>query len=203
MRNKLFLVLIPFLIISVNTTLAQKLVNSPYARYNLGILNPSGSFRSISMGGTGIAMKDNSSIYYSNPASYSSFDTVSFVFDFGLDYSVSTLDDGADSYTSGDMNFNHLLMGFPVGKKWGVATGLTSFSNGYYYLSEVITSDDPEYDPVTGTLASVHKGSGSISRFFLGTGVDITDKLSAGANLVVTFGEIIRLNQYEFGDYAN
>ena len=47
------------------------------------------------MGGIGIgtSLRDNSSIFFSNPASYSSLDTNSFVFDFGLDYSKNILSD--------------------------------------------------------------------------------------------------------------
>ena len=203
MRNRLLFIIAVLLSISGFDAQAQKKVNSPYARFNLGILNPPGSFRSISMGGTGIAMRDNSSIYFVNPASYSGIDTASFLFDFGLDYSLSSLNDGVSDYSSGDMNFNHLLMGFPVAKKWGVATGLTSLSNGYYYISETITSSDPGYDPVVGEVSSIHKGIGSLTNFFIGTGVDITRKLSAGANFIVTFGELTRINQNEFSDYSN
>src|SRR4030042_6110734 len=73
---------------------AQKMVNSPYARFNLGTLEPAGSFRSLGMGGTGTAIRDNSSVYYTNPASYSSIDTISFLFDFGIDYGINLLSDG-------------------------------------------------------------------------------------------------------------
>ena len=72
------------------------------------------------MGGIGIGMRDNSSIYFANPASYSSLDTNSFIFDFGLDYGMNvTLSDGENHYTSDDMNFDHLLMGFPLAKGLG------------------------------------------------------------------------------------
>ena len=64
------------------------------ARFNLGILEPAGSFRSSRDGRYGTAMRDNNSIYFSNPASYSSLDTNSFIFDFGLDYGISNLSDG-------------------------------------------------------------------------------------------------------------
>lgn len=186
----------------VPVTNAQKLINSPYSRFNLGILNPLGSFKSLSMGGVGIAMRDNNSIFFNNPASYSSLDTTSFIFDFGLDGSKNTLSDGENKFSSQDVNFHHLLMGFPVSKNWGVAVGIIPVSNAYYYMSERILSTDPGYDPLTGPIASVHKGGGSITNFFLGTGGNITKSLSAGINMTVVFGQIDRLNQYEFEDYS-
>ena len=35
----------------------QKQINSPYARFNIGTLEPAASFRSLGMGGIGIGMK--------------------------------------------------------------------------------------------------------------------------------------------------
>ena len=181
----------------------QKSVNSPYARFNLGNMGPGGSFRSLGMGGTGIAMRDNSSIYLYNPASYTSIDTASFLFDFGLDISAYGLDDGTSEFFSADMNFNHLFMGFPLGRKLGLALGVVPVSNGYYYLADNITTSDPRYDPGIGEIAYVHKGEGGLSGIFIGTGLRLTKNLSAGINMTIISGKIERLNQFEFADYAN
>ena len=135
MRNKLIIVIFISLFSFAFTATGQKLINSPYSRFNIGTLEPAGSFRSLGMGGIGTAMRDNSSIYFSNPASYSSLDTNSFVFDFGLDYSKNFLTEGATKYSSDDMNFDHLIMGFPLAKGWGVALGIVPLSNGYYKIS--------------------------------------------------------------------
>lgn len=112
MRNKLIATFCLFLfwIVAVN---GQKQVNSPYARFNLGILEPAGSFKSLGMGGVGVAFRDNNTIFVSNPASYSSLDTNSFIFDFGIDYSMNLLTDGESKYSSDDVNFDHFLIGFP------------------------------------------------------------------------------------------
>ena len=203
MQNKLIIVAFISLFLFASSAGGQKLINSPYSRFNIGSLNPAGSFRSLSMGGTGIAMRENNTIYFNNPASYSSFDTTSFIFDFGMDYSVIGLSDGAASYTSDDMNFNHLLMGFPISKGWGFATGLIPLSNGYYNLSKTIGEGDPGYDPLAGAVSSLHKGTGGFTNFFFGTGLNITKSLSAGANLTVLFGGVDRFNQFEFADYGN
>jgi hypothetical protein len=181
----------------------QKLVNSPYARFNIGILDPQGPYRSLAMGGTGIGLRDNNTIYFNNPASYSSIDTISFLFDFGLDYGLNRLSEGADKYSSKDINFNHMLIGFPIAKGFGFTAGILPVSNGYYYLTESVKEGDPGYNPVTGEYMSFHKGTGSITKFFTGIGLNLTKNLSAGINLDILFGQITRLNQFEFKDYAN
>ncbi len=202
MHKKLPGVTLLFLFIfSTSIITGQKLVNSPYGRFNIGTLEPAGSFRSLGMGGVGTAFNDNSSIYFYNPASYSSIDTTSFIFDFGLDYSINFLKDGESEYSSNDMNFDHLLMGFPIAKGFGMAIGLIPISNGYYRISEAVTEDDEGYDPVIGEFASIHSGAGSLTNFFIGSGVKITPNLSAGANLKVLFGQIERTNKVIFSDY--
>lgn len=203
MQNKLVTVFLISFLIFTSTADGQKLVNSPYSRFNIGSLNSSGSFRSLSMGGTGVAMRENNTIYFNNPASYSGFDTTSFVFDFGMDYCKIGLSDGTNYYASDDMNFNHLLMGFPINKGWGFAIGIIPVSNGYYSLSETIKAGHPDYDPLTGNVISTHKGNGGFTGFFAGTGMNIARNLSAGINFSILFGEVERINTYEFEDYSS
>jgi hypothetical protein len=101
------------------------------------------------------------------------------------------------------MNFNHLIIGFPLSKGWGFALGLVPLSNGYYNITQTISAGDPGYDPNIGEVTSDHKGDGGLTNFFLGTGFKITKNFSIGANLNVLFGQLDRANQYVFADYAN
>ena len=198
MQNRSIRYLFLLLIFTYSASYGQKLINSPLSRFNLGSTEQSGSFRSLAMGGTGIAFRDNSTVYYGNPASYSSFDTLSFVFDFGLDYGMIFLKDGADKFFSEDMNFDHLLMGFPLSRKIGLAIGVVPATNGYYKISR----QTPEGPGVPDAYYEYHSGEGGFSNFFIGTGVDITKNISAGVNLSMFFGDVKRLNQFEFTDYA-
>lgn len=202
MHNKsvgILIILLSFINFSAS---GQKKVNSPYHRFNFGELSYSGSFRSLAMGGTGVAMRDNSTIYFNNPASYTGIDTTSFLFDFGFDLSSFGLDDGTDEHFSTDMNFNHLMMGFPVGKKAGIGIGIVPVSNGYYYLAETVNSDHNDYDPVIGEYSNIYSGNGGITGYFLGAGYRITRNISAGINMNVILGEISRMNSIEFSDYS-
>jgi len=201
MRNKIvaFAILI-FLLPAVKLS-GQKNINSPYSRFNLGMLNRPGTFRSLAMGGISISARDNNTITFTNPASYTSFDTSSFVFDMGMDLSSLTIKDPKNSYSTTDMNFRHILMGFPLSKKICVAAGVIPYSNGYYYISEIITKDNLRWDPIIGDYTSMHKGSGSVATFFAGTGIDITKNISAGLNFNLLFGSLERLNQFELAEY--
>jgi hypothetical protein len=203
MRNRQVTLLLFSLIAFSFTVSGQKMINSPFSRFNLGSLEPAGSFRSIGMGGTGTAIRDNNSIYFSNPASYSSLDTNSFVFDFGIDYGINVLKAGTEKHLSEDLNFDHLLMGFPIAKGFGIATGIVSVSDGYYRISDEVVKGDPDYDPLTGEYTSYHAGDGGFTNFFIGSGLNITKNISAGANISFLFGNIARSNEFIFSDYYN
>ena len=203
MQNKLIIVIFISLFSFGYTAIGQKLINSPYSRFNIGTLQTQGSFRSLGMGGVGTAMRDNSSIYFTNPASYSSLDTNSFVFDFGVDYGRNFISGSGTKFSSDDFNFHHLIMGFPLTKGWGIAVGIVPMSSGFYKITGQVTSNDPGYDPNIGEYAVYHSGDGGITKFFLGSGVRIGKKFSAGANLTLLSGQIKRTNQFIFSDFTD
>jgi len=189
-----------FLLIIPYTAISQKQLNSPYSRFNIGSLESQGSFKGRAMGGVGVALRDNNSIHYMNPASYSSLDTNSFSFDFGIDFGINTLKQGDKKYSSNDMNFKHLVMGFPITKNWGVATGIVPVSRGYYNISNVVSETD---NHITGAYSEYYKGTGGFSNVFLGTGVNILKNLSVGVNMTIMFGTLERSYAVIFDDIAN
>src|SRR5664280_2268700 len=203
MQNKLIIVTFISLFSFACTAFGQIKIDSPYSRFNLGTLEPQGSFRSLGMGGVGTAIRDNNSIYFTNPASYSSFDTVSFIFDFGLNYGSNIIGEGTSKFSSNDLDFHHLIIGFPLAKGWGFATGIVPVTSGYYQITQDVTSTDPTYDPNIGAYSAEHSGDGGITKFFVGSGVQIGKHFSVGANVSFLSGQITRDNSFIFSDYYN
>ena len=203
MHKRLIIINLIVLLSFSFTSTAQKQINSPYSRFNIGALEPQGSFKSRGMGGIGTGMRDNNSIFNMNPASYSSLDTNSFTFDFGFDFALSVLKEGDNKYSSNDMNFNHLFLGFPIIKGWGVATGIAPVTYGYYSIYEEVLEGDSNYDPLTGPYSTYHSGKGGLSNFFFGTGVNITRNFAAGINMTIMFGVLERSYSLQFENLEN
>jgi hypothetical protein len=195
-----FFILLFLISLSVS---GQKQINSPYARFNIGTLEPAASFKSLGMGGIGIGMKSGSSVFFANPASYSSIDTMSFIFDIGLDYGIIKLSDKTNHFTSDDMNFDHLIMALPIKKGFGVSVGIVPVSSGYYRLQQSVLKTDPDYDPLVGPYTSIHNGDGGFNNLFLGTGLKINKHFSIGINMLLLFGQINRSYLVNFNDYVN
>ncbi len=181
-----------------NTLTGQKMVNSPYSRFGPGVIEQQGLFKTRSMGGAAIGLRDPVTINYLNPASYSSIDTNSFVFDFGIEYQANFLGSSNSSHFSDDYSFHHLAMAFPVTKWLGFATGIVPYSNGYYNLETTVSEGDPGYDPVIGEYRDAHKGTGSYNTYFAGLGISPVKNLSLGVNFTYLFGNIERDNLYAF-----
>jgi hypothetical protein len=200
--RSLSVILISLFLLSF-TVSGQKQINSPYARFNLGNLESASSFKSLGMGGIGIAMKSGNSVFFENPASYSNIDTNTFIFDIGIDYGIIKLKDKQNNFKSDDINFSHLMMAFPIKKGFGFAVGVVPMSNGYYKLAETVLKNSPNYDPIVGEYTSAHNGDGGFHNLFLGTGLKITKKLSLGVNMTVLFGQVNRSYQVVFADYGN
>ena len=201
MQNKLIIVTFISLFSFAFTAFGQIKIDSPYSRFNLGTLQAQGSFRSLGMGGVGTAIRDNNSIYFTNPASYSSLDTISFNFDFGLNYGSNIIGEGASKFSSNDMDFHHLIIGFPLSKRWGFVTGIVPVTSGYYQITQTVTSTDPTYDPNIGEYTADHSGDGGITKFFVGTGLQVGKHFSVGANVSFISGQITRDNSFIFSDY--
>jgi len=203
MRCKSISVILISLFLFSFTVSGQKQINSPYARFNIGNLESASSFKSLAMGGIGIAMKSGTSVFFENPASYSNIDTNTFIFDIGIDYGIIKLKDDQNHFKSDDINFSHLMMAFPIKKGFGFAVGVVPMSNGYYKLAETVLKNSPAYDPLVGEYTSAHNGDGGFHNVFVGTGLKITRNLSAGLNMTVLFGEVNRSYQVIFAEYTN
>jgi hypothetical protein len=175
----------------------QKNISSPFARYGIGNLEEQGPFRTLAMGGVSSGIRDNLTLNYLTPASYSSIDTASFIFDFGIDYAVIGLKDKDLKYSSQDISFAHLMLGFPIMKGLGFAAAVLPYSDGFYNIAEVSSPDIPG-DVVAGNVYEYHKGTGGYQKALAGIAYSPFSYFSAGMNAFIVFGEINRINDFIF-----
>ena len=82
--NKKVLILFVILLSIINVVVGQNRISSPYSRYGIGSLQNRNSIFSYSMGNLSKSISSPTVINFGNPASYSAFDSMSFVFDGAL-----------------------------------------------------------------------------------------------------------------------
>ncbi len=193
-RNYIFGLLL-LLITQFAAVQGQIQVNSPYTRYGLGNLVENGMDpRITAMGGLYYGLRANNLINTANPASYSAFDSVSFVFDGGIFGMVSNLQTDNQTDQGDYISLSHLMFGFPVTRWWRTSVGILPFSYvGYdiYAVEELEGITDVQY---------VYQGSGGLNQLYWGNAFVLGKKLSVGFNMKYLFGSIVRSRGISFPD---
>ena len=176
---------------------AQTRISSPYSRYGIGDLQNNKYLRNISMGGISYAFRSPNSVNYTNPASYSALDTMSFVFETGVYSNLVQLNSNALSQKSNYTSLAYLVFGFPVVKWWGASIGLLPYSSVGYKIS------DEEILQGIGRTRYIYEGSGGVNQFYIGNALKITKNFSVGFNAAYLFGYLNKTGTVSFPDSIN
>ncbi len=135
---------------------------SPYSAYGFGDLLSTGQVSQAIMGGTGVAFTEPFSVILGDPASYAAL--VRPVFEVGTSFRSSTIEYPDGKAKSKDANFEGFTVGVPFDRgKWGMAMGITPFSNVGYSATTSSVIDE-------GTVQYQYLGSGGLNQVFVGFG---------------------------------
>ena len=120
-----------------------------------------------------------------NPASYTSVDSLSFMFDAGLSLRSSNYQEKGFKSNAKNSSFDYLTMQFRLHPRLGLAAGFTPYSSVGYNFSVT--------DPVEGNedvkMINTMKGEGGLQTIFVGLGFKIMENLSVGANVGYLYGK--------------
>ena len=175
-------------------TNAQNEISSPYSAFGLGYLSNINSIKNIGMGGIGIGTRDNSSINLNNPASFTSFDTTSFLFEGGVTGSYLNMKSEQINEDATSASISHLVFGFPIAPWWKSSLGLLPFSKVGYEVNDEIFQDN------IGNVFYTFEGTGGLSRVYWGNAIQPLKYLSVGINASYLFGTTDRIQNISFPD---
>ena len=178
----------------VAPAIAQSGTNSPYSQYGLGQLSEQTSGFNRGMNGLGLGFREHNQVNYINPASYSSIDSLTFIFDAGLSGQVTNFSENGQKKNANNADFEYAVAAFRASKHLGVSFGIIPFTNISGYLNG---------DKST-TFTNTYNGSGGMHQIYLGAGWEFVKGLSIGANVSYIWGDIDRsvVNSYSDG-YIN
>lgn len=162
--------------------------NSSYSRFGLGTLNDQSQGFNKAMGGTGIALRQGNRINMSNPASYSSIDSLSFLMDVGMSLSAGHLSSGTTRVNVKNCTLDYVNLGFRMAPGLGFSAGFVPFSTiGYNFSTEnKVANDFTTSQPITTT--STYYGDGGLHQMYMGIGWNPFAGLSIGANASYIWG---------------
>lgn len=170
---------------------AQTRILSPYSRYGIGDILTASSPQITALGGITNAYRNNNTVNFENPASYTAFDSLSCVFEGSLRSSFSqyTMATKGDLYAHGSLNT--LLFGFPILKWWRSSIGLVPVSSVGFKDSTIFD------DANTGLYKTFNDGYGGFNKLYFGNGFKI-GKFSVGVNVAYMFGQLNSIEQLSY-----
>ena len=164
---------------------AQSGTSSPYSQYGLGSLAEQTNGFNKGMGGVGYGYRDGKQVNILNPASYSSIDSLTFIFDVGMSGQLTNFSENGKRLNAKTANFDYAVAAFRAFKHVGVSFGLVPFSNvGYNYSFKHEIGD-----VASTTYTNTYNGSGGIRQAYLGVGWQLFKGFSLGVNGAYLWGE--------------
>lgn len=171
-------------------------VFSPYSNYGIGNISTTKNATLRAMGNSGYGFRDHTVINSTNPASYTEFDTLSFVFEGGAEFNSLKLSSSTGSETGYYTGLGYLQFGFPIWKYIKASVGITPMSNvGYNVITQVS-------DEITGNKEFRYQAQGGINDFYGGIAFQVWN-FSIGANASYLFGTIDKAQVLAYPDSSN
>lgn len=181
------------LLLMSGTAVAQNNTNSPYTRYGYGKLEDPAPASSKAMGGVAYAIRDKYQVNFANPASYTSVDSLTFIFDGGITLQNTNFSNGVVKKNAKNSSIDYITMEFRAARWAGISLGLIPYSNVGYSLGESVE----ESEGVPAHAVS-YAGEGGLHQLYIGAGFKVLKNLSVGANVSYLWGDIERSLQESF-----
>ncbi len=142
--------------------------------------------RNAGMAGVSIGMRAPGFLNNSNPASLTTLDSTSFVYDFSSALKYSNFLSVNQSENTFNFNFKKLAMGFRVSRHWAMSLGLSPYTSVGYKINST--------QFIEGSMGSTvnvnYDGNGGINKFYFSNAFQLTKKISVGINSSLLFGSI-------------
>jgi long-subunit fatty acid transport protein len=161
------------------TALMGQVTTTPYSRYGYGILSDHATSAQRAMGGVGYAMNSGRQINVMNPASYAAIDSLTFLFDMGVDVTFKNASENGTKENDCGGGLDYITMQFPITHYMGVSLGIVPYSSvGYSFGNSIDNGSDSR------------AGEGGLSEAYVGLGARLFKGFSIGANVSYMFGTI-------------
>ncbi len=166
---------------------AQNATNSPYSQYGYGTLADQANGAGVAMSGLSQGWREGNMVNFGNPASYSSLDSLTFLFDAGISAQMTNFAEGGRKLNANNTSFDYVIGAFRMFKRVGFAFGVMPYSNvGYAYSNETTIGQDTNSGNSETTCVNTYSGSGGFHQAFIGLGITLVKgkatNVSIGAN---------------------
>jgi len=174
---------------------SQSNTSSPYSRYGLGDLVIKGLGQNLAMGGTTTGIRSSYHLNIGNPASYTAFDSLSFVFENGISGRNTEYKTNSLNQKTNKLNYSYIAFGFPVSSRWSIGVALFPYSSVGYSIE----TDSACYSAGdTVNTKKYYNGDGGLNQLIIGTSYELSEHLSLGVNASYLFGSLDYSSEIDF-----
>ena len=165
-------------------------VNSSYSRFGLGLPADQSQGSNRSMGGVAQGLRASYRINMLNPASYSAYDSLTFLFDVGMSLQQTHMKQNNITKNLNNTAFDYVNAAFRVMPHLGMSVGFVPYTNIGYDFTRTgeITTDEYSMQSITQTLT--YSGDGGLHQAYVGVGWQPLQGFSIGANLGYLWGNV-------------
>jgi len=199
-KNKKFLLVLTSFILA-QFAISQNNTNSPYTRFGYGDISDNNSGEQRAMGGVAIGSRSHYIINSINPASYSSVDSMTFMFDIGSSVLASRFSNKTQSNTTLNSNMEYVTMQFPLSKGVGFSAGLLPYSFTGYKSFSTHTIVSQESDTIN--YSKSYAGQGGISQVYTGISANLFNHISLGVNAYYMYGNVYNTRSLRIGSSSD
>jgi hypothetical protein len=169
--------------------------SSTYSRNGIGDLMFAYSGRGLGIGQAGVALSDRDFVSIINPASWNKLHLTRM--EFGVNYIGVNIADNNNSSFYSTGNFSGFTIAFPVSATYGV--GLAAGMVPYSYTNYKVNASGYQSD-FYGKYSILYKGSGGLSKAFIGSSFKFANDFSIGATFDYYFGNLFYSSEVSFED---
>lgn len=172
-------------------------IGSPYSQFGIGDLNHQTFGAYNAMGGIGYALKSNTHLNILNPASLSSIDSLTVLYELGVSGSTNLIKTNLGSSRKFGTSVDHIAMGFRLHKRFATSFGVIPASKVDYTF---VNSYEDDY---MGQIDNYFHGNGGLSNVFWSNSYVPFKGLSLGIEAKFLFGSINNIQTIVFYDEQN
>jgi len=185
----------------------QNNTNSPYTRFGYGDVTESTATELRGMGGVSLGNRSKNTINTVNPASYSSVDSLTFMFDVAGSARYTRFSDKNGSNKTFNANLEYLNMRLPLNKWVGLSLGVQPYSFVGYNFSQAdslqMPTNQPNEDVKYINYYSLFNGAGGFSQIYGGLSANFLKHISIGFNAYYVFGDVSNYRSLVFQESSS
>lgn len=159
---------------------------TPYSIFGVGDIYNGGSAYTATMGGVGIATRNNHFINPMNPAAVTARDSLAFMADVSMYNDGRLFKQNSIKSSSNTTNISSLILTFPIYRSSAMMVGVMPYSStGFGYISSYL---DDKLVSEMGNINYSATGQGAVYQVFAAGALTLWDRISLGAEAIYYFG---------------